>query len=132
MKQVHKSAVAFCKNIKLTGKCKYSSEKCWWNHERNIVERNTSYYDCYTCHETFGSKGEMMLHRKNSHGSMVKKCTDFEQTQRRFKEDFCWYKHENNMDSEDCTKKDANKIEKDEINSVFRNAKENLAPPSRI
>ena len=74
----------------------------------------------------------MMIHRKHNHESMVKECTDFEQNRCRFKEQFCWYKHENNIKIEDSTNKDTNQIEIDETNSVFRNAKENLAPPSRI
>ena len=131
-KQAHKNAVTFCRNIKLTGKCKFASDKCWWNHEKSIVGKNTSDTNCYICHQTFGSKGDMMIHRKHNHGSMVKECTDFEQNRCRFKEQFCWYKHENNIKIEDSTNKDTNQIEIDETNSVFRNAQENLAPPSRI
>ena len=38
-KQAHRNKVAFCKN-KREDKCKFSSETCWWNHEKENTVQN--------------------------------------------------------------------------------------------
>ena len=47
-KQAHRNAVAFCKN-KIEDKCKFTSETCWWSHEKkdfvpNNSNKNETYY----------------------------------------------------------------------------------------
>ena len=130
-KQAHRNTVAFCQN-KDDGKCKYTSETCWWLHERDNVVQSTSRVDCFICSKTFGSKGEMMIHRKRNHRSVVRECMNFKQNKCRYLEQFCWFKHEDEIvEIEESPVESVNKTEENEDTSVFRIVKEDLEPPIR-
>ena len=121
-KKEHKSTVALCRN-KLANKCRFDSEKCWWNHEKT-----SNSFECFICNQTFVTKNEMMLHRKTNHAEMVKHCT---KDRCNFQEKFCWFIHEK-TDKEIDSMENSNDIEEDEevkSNSVFRDVRENLKPP---
>ena len=77
----HAQLVAQCKSIILNGKCRFTSEKCWWNHDAKKSDQNSA-FKCFICDEVFTSKSEMMKHRKREHRSKVRKCTNFAQNQR--------------------------------------------------
>ena len=49
-KYIHLQTVAMCRN-KLEGKCDYSDEMCWWNHNDN--KSNSAPTNCYVCSEVF-------------------------------------------------------------------------------
>ena len=131
-KLMHIHNVAFCKN-KTAGNCHYTSDMCWWKHEETEADQNFS-IDCFICKETFGSKAEMMNHRRAEHFSKVRKCTNFMQNKCRFLNNSCWYLHEEEeMDIDDTNEKDdvnpGMKKSETESDSVFRKATENLKPP---
>ena len=128
-KQAHRNTVAFCKN-KLADICKFTSEKCWWNHERNNSVQNITIIECFICNQTFGTKSEMMVHRKKVHASLVKMCNNFLEDKCTFKEQFCWFKHdEEKMDIEDKMEENVEEEEANKSSQVFRNAKPNINPP---
>ena len=74
-KQEHLHTVALCQKY-LEDKCKHSSEMCWWKHEGNHDNTEIS---CFNCGKAFKTKGEMMVHRKEEHKTIVKRCTKFQQ-----------------------------------------------------
>ena len=78
----HPNTVAFCRN-KIAGKCNFSSQMCWWNHEE-IENSQVEDIKCYLCKETFESKAKMMYHRKTNHQSVVRKCNKFLQNNCKF------------------------------------------------
>ena len=87
----HINTVAFCKK-KASNECRFTSDSCWWRHEANNgTEQNTGRIECYICNKTFETKAAMMIHRKNRHSNVIKKCTKYQQNQCRFKDQFCWY-----------------------------------------
>ena len=73
-KRMHINTVALCKN-NLVGKCSFTSEMCWWNHDNRLSETNSS-VQCFLCGESFKSKFEMMIYRKSMHTSRVKECNN--------------------------------------------------------
>ena len=127
-KQFHRSTVAFCKN-KILDTCRFTSEKCWWNHERNDSSQNTNIVECFICNQTFKTKSAMMIHRKHNHANLVKTCDNFIKSKCTFKEEFCWFKHDNEkMDIEDKDDEHEKGEEFNKNSSVFRNATPNLIP----
>ena len=70
-KAQHISNVAPCKNEKV-GKCSYSAEKCWWNHDLSQDLSNEN-IKCFICNEKFESKADMMSHRKKKTCKLRKK-----------------------------------------------------------
>ena len=73
-----------------------------------------------------------MIHRKSRHRIVVKKCTKYQQNQCSFKDELCWYIHDDiAMDIEDKmdTIEDDKKVTEHKSNSVFRFVKKDLKPP---
>ena len=93
----HLNTVASCQKNK-ENKCRHSSEMCWWNHD---APNSNIEISCFNCSKTFNKKGEMMIHRKTEHGSIVKNCMNFKQNNCRFTDNFCWFLHEVIMDVDD-------------------------------
>ena len=126
-KKQHISFVAPCRN-EIDGKCSYTSEMCWWNHSKAQNYSNENII-CYKCSETFESKTDMMVHRKKKHASSVRICFKFAQNNCYYKNNSCWFLHEEEeiMDTDDIVEVD------DRINieeeSVFQKVSENLRPP---
>ena len=131
-KVAHRNTVAFCKN-KLADTCRFNSESCWWRHEAiDGEQQNTGRVECYICNKTFEAKGDMMIHRKQMHINIVKMCKNFQQNSCSFRDQFCWYRHDDNgMEVEDDINliDDVENIRQQENNSVFRNATKDLKPP---
>ena len=131
-KVAHRNTVAFCRN-KLADTCRFNSESCWWRHEAiDGEQQNTGRVECYICNKTFEAKGDMMIHRKQMHINIVKMCKNFQQNSCSFRDQFCWYRHDDNgMEVEDDINliDDVENIRQQEKNSVFRNATKDLKPP---
>ena len=85
-KQEHYSTVAECRKGK---ECDFA-DRCWWKHS----EVNENMIECYFCDLTFGTKGEVMMHRKKQHAKTVKNCIKFENKNCNNSEANCWFKHE--------------------------------------
>ena len=85
-KQEHYSSVALCRKGK---ECDFA-EKCWWKHR----DTNESMIECYFCESSFGTKGEVMMHRKKQHAKTVKNCTKYANQNCLNSEANCWFKHE--------------------------------------
>ena len=122
-KNQHIGFVAPCRNEK-EGKCSFTAEMCWWNHNKvqNIPKEN---FKCFKCSETFQSKANMMIHRKKIHTELVRKCLKYAQNDCYFKNDFCWFLHAEEMDT------DENEGEREVSEAVFHKVSENLKPPIR-
>ena len=75
----------------------------------------------------------MMLHRKNYHKELVRKCDKLSQNRCTFQAQYCWFIDED-MEVEQNTKDNENTMEAEveEIKSVFRNVKEDLKPPLKM
>ena len=99
-KDKHIESVANCKN-NLEGKCPYTDKMCYWNHNKETRKN----IDCFICGKSFKNKSELMNHRKQEHYEIVKPCFQFYKNTCRFKDDLCWYKHEEeNKNNEDKIK----------------------------
>ena len=134
-KQTHINTVADCKNNQ-EGKCLFTSDKCWWNHNKNSdsISKRDSKMNCYVCSKTFETKSEMMIHRKIKHADLVKVCHNFKKNNCKLQNKFCWFLHK---DEEDIVT-DTEALEKENKNteditekesSVFQNVSGNLKPP---
>ena len=125
-KDMHADVVAPCRNY-LSGNCPYSNLMCWWSHDNQPRQENTSVADvrCYICNETFTSKTNMMSHRKIQHRSILRECNLFKDNKCRFKEESCWFKHENIVENDAENEHGENASQK----SVFQKVQENLKPP---
>ena len=84
---------------------------------------------CYFCNNNFGSKGELMSHRKKKHSNAVRNCTQFQRNNCRFQDESCWFSHsyEENVEDKRHTKEGSK--HDNESESVFQNVRENLEPP---
>ena len=98
-KSKHLNTVAYCRN-KREGKCDFSDDKCWWNHQ----ERCENTIECFICNQTFETKTRMMVHRRNEHKTVVKYCNKFQQG--------------------NCRYRDERKVTKKKQNPPYRNKKE--------
>lgn len=128
----HIQTVANCAK-KINGECRFSSQKCWWNHEFNLEIENKSedQFKCFTCNETFSSKGKMMLHKKQKHRHLVRTCIDNIDKKCTLNDESCWFKHEEASlkQTENVDDKKDEEEEKTQQKSVFRQVLENLEPP---
>ena len=128
-KKQHEASVAICEN-NLKGICKFSSTRCWWRHDEKQKEDNIQ---CFVCGENFESRGEVMVHRKKKHPQIVKPCNKYKESNCRFNEDSCWFKHEMELESfNDEREEMENKVEnEDESQMVFRKVSKKKEPPLR-
>jgi hypothetical protein len=76
--------------------------KCWWNHDLS-QDLSSENIKCFICNEIFESKADMMFHRKRTHASYVRKCIQFAQNKCSFKNDSCWYQHDEKMETDEST-----------------------------
>ena len=127
-KNKHLKTVAYCRN-NLQGTCSFTNKKCWWNHADPdiVMDVEGDVIECFICNVTFKSKGSMMIHRKKEHKAVVRKCNLFEENRCGFKEEACWYNHDDKNDTEEGVN-DENETEM-QTQSVFQNAQEDLEPP---
>ena len=79
-----------CKHFQM-GRCKFSSDECWLNHEVSNLSDNQ--FACYTCKEMFSTQNLMMLHRKRNH--ITKQCREFLKGGCKIGDERCWYTHTN-------------------------------------
>ena len=130
-KSQHITNVAPCKNEKV-GTCIYSAEKCWWNHDLGQDLQNES-IKCFICNETFERKADMMSHRKRNHASYIRKCLQFARNNCSFKNNSCWYQHDEEMETDASNENEnVNKQKQEENESVFQKVSPNPKPPIKI
>ena len=71
----------------------------------------------------------MMLHRKSEHRNTVKFCSQFQLGNCRFKDEACWFKHDQeNEDTAEEAPEDEEK-QKPKQKQVFQKVSEDLEPP---
>ena len=122
-KASHINTVAKCKNY-LNKSCPYTEELCWWVHSERTKDSDIS--NCYMCGKQFENKNQIMIHRRKEHGKLVGLCRMFQNQNCKFVSENCWFKHE----MEDKTnRKNENKKEEIEEESVFQNVLDDLDPP---
>ena len=106
----HLSMVAQCRK-NLIGKCTFSGELCWWNH--NEEEKNLN-VECYFCENNFENRGKVMMHRKKEHPRTVRPCTKFLDSECNFGDETCWFKHEGrdaqNKETPECSNQDFQEV----------------------
>jgi hypothetical protein len=76
----------------------------------------------------FQSKATMMTHRKRSHASYVRKCIQFAENNCQFKNNSCWYQHDEEMETDTGTE-DKSSNEHEDSDQVFQKVLGNLKPP---
>ena len=124
----HPKTVACCRKY-MKDECLFSDVKCWWLHDaKQESEKRGDTFKCYICGDTFGQKGQMMVHKKSKHEELTKYCNLFLDKKCIFKDETCWYRHKNKQEDNSKEKNVQNVTE----NSVFREVKENLKPPFKI
>ena len=133
-KSQHPGAVKQCEKYQ-AGTCIFSAKKCWWHHNTN-TEVTSNEIHCFICGKTFQSRGEVMLHRKSMHVTVVKQCEKFQQQNCRWKSESCWFLHEMN-DLKDFQEVIEDKVqevieEKNDSPQVFRKDLMNPKPPYKI
>ena len=74
-----------CQNYNIGG-CPFEDMKCRFLHLRTDET-----FKCTICDETFPSKSDFMLHRKQHHSEMVQECKNGDKC---VYEKTCWYRHE--------------------------------------
>ena len=62
------------------------------SHVKNSNDENK--LPCHACGEFFDSKDMLMMHRKNKHSSIVKKCNWFRNGSCSYTDNMCWYSHD--------------------------------------
>jgi hypothetical protein len=112
----HYYSVAPCRNKD----CEFSSDKCWWKHA-NVNENENKSIGCYFCEKTFGTRTEVMMHRKVEHSKTVKACTKYVNKTCNYSETTCWFQHNDNV----STHSNLNEASQ----SVFRGGPINPKPP---
>ena len=116
----HKDSVAFCRNFE-DNNCSFTSESCWWNHEKSSGSDSVK---CFICGTTFATKNEMMVHRKKIHLNVIKSCTQFLLNGCRFQDNFCWFKHDSETENTNVEESIM------ETESDFQEVHKNRKPPS--
>ena len=73
----------------------------------NIKESETQFeckeYNCKDCESKFGSKSNLMMHRKKEHREKVPRCRRFRQGDCELSDDSCWFIHEEITDNDGDT-----------------------------
>ena len=124
----HPKTVACCRKY-MKNECLFSDVKCWWIHDAKLEsEKRGEIFKCYICGDTFGQKGQMMVHKKSKHEELTKYCNLFLDEKCRFKDETCWYRHKDKQ--KDNSKE--NTVKNVTENSVFQEVHENLKPPIKI
>ena len=107
---------------------KYNCNDC--SYQAHTREELNKHFDvthvghsifCHTCGKGFSLKRDLMRHRKTDHANMIKKCKYFSRGNCDFEDDFCWWKHEREVNENDV-EEDGNKL-------VFQNAQSSNHPP---
>ena len=127
-KKEHRKTVAYCQN-NLKGNCLFSDSKCWWIHDDQVdTDKKEDAFKCFICDESFRQKGLMMIHKKSKHIESTRYCNLYLDEKCRFKDETCWYKHED---------KPKNVSEEKVVNvatenTVFQKVLEDLEPPITV
>ena len=122
-KNAHTEIVAQCRS-NIEGKCKFSSERCWWSHDKK--ENEPLVIKCYLCDKTFTTLVQLMEHKKMFHLDTVKPCTKFASKMCKFTKEACWYKHDDLENNDEVDRK----IE--ETSSDFQKVSLNPKPPIKV
>ena len=73
----------------------------------NIKESETQFeckeYNCKDCESKFGSKSNLMMHRKKEHREKVPRCRRLRQGDCELSDDSCWFIHEEITDNDGDT-----------------------------
>ena len=101
----------------LKDKCSFTEKQCWNLHKKQSSDTvqvgkpvDREEFECFICKNTFRTRKGMMMHRKQFHLQEVPECKEYLKQICGFTTKTCWYIHTENLD--------------------FREAPENLAPPS--
>ena len=88
IKYAHEENIKHCKHF-LEGRCVFGNH-CRFSHEKN---REIEKIKCMFCDESFDSKSQLMIHRKNVHPKRVKECKNSKNGSCQHGPVFCWYHH---------------------------------------
>ena len=91
-KNIHNEKVKQCIYFS-TGRCHYSDESCWFNHQnssKNVIDED-SVIKCKHCEKIFHIGREFMQHRRDYHSEKVPVCTNYLNGNCEYSS--CWFKH---------------------------------------
>ena len=85
---------------------------------------------CFVSSKVFETKYSMMLHRRSEHRNTVKFCSQFQIGNCRFKDEACWFKHEQeNEDIDEEAPEEEEEEVKPKQKQGFQKVSEDLEPP---
>ena len=93
------------------------------------IENKAAAVICYICDEQFKTKSDLMIHRKNKHGNMVRVCLKFLENNCRRQDTFCWFSHKEVAMETDSNENKNKNDKKEEDLSVFWKELGNKEPP---
>ena len=64
-------------------------------HLSQSTHKEDNNFNCHACQKLFISKSDLMQHRKLDHPQIVKTCKYFIKGNCAYKNNICWYKHDN-------------------------------------
>ena len=105
--------------------CIFDEDTCWYRHsvkQTNFEENVVSDYPCKECDKLFGSRPELMKHKKQQHKESVSKCKDFIQGSCTLSTYSCWFLHEESGDkneTEQVFHMDQDRIPPDYVQTVL-------------
>ena len=78
--------------------CQFTDVMCWYKHESKLAHKSQENlnleYPCNICDEMFGTKSDLMRHKKHEHRQNIAKCRDFMQGKCAWNSSSCWFLHD--------------------------------------
>ena len=119
-KFTHTDKVSACRNFQ-SGKCIYTSDKCWFQHSEHISEE----FQCKFCEQYFPNHSEVLNHRKKHHQNSVPLCRHYSNGSCVYTNETCWFRHAektedvtNNKNQNRCTENEH--LDKEVIEKLFK------------
>ena len=85
----------------LEDRCKHNAEECWYKHKSgknpNLPTKPSHTNKCFECNMTFGSRNDLMMHKKSEHVEQCKPCVKYAKNECS-RENACWFPHTQNQD----------------------------------
>ena len=82
--------------------CQFTAKDCWYRHEDKTSQSDVDVdfeNTCKDCEKVFGTRSELMKHKKDRHMEKISKCRDFKLGKCPWNSNNCWFLHEEvNMD----------------------------------
>ena len=94
-KTEHSEQVANCWKFAVDN-CHYGDDKCWFKHLRN--EKEQKEIKCHWCEKVFQTQCDFLKHKKQKHKQFVPKCRNSYNGKCSYREELCWFIHDENSE----------------------------------